>query len=406
MKLAIYHNLPSGGGLYHLCQVVDALKEAGHELMLHVPSTAEIQFEGLDSKVKNMKVWERPKWTPGNPLLNPISYRRYLESLLAQELQIANDIMTEGFDGVYLGQCQHWTEPPLLRFLSKKILTVLYCQEPKRTFHEERFLKERESWPWAKKIWRLPTIEWMQSNMHQNILGANRVLCNSRFSQGLIAKAYPGIEPKVSSIGVKTEDFSPPKVAPKPGRLITVGALDPSKNHGFALEVAGKRPGGLEWEVNVVTDRSYGNTAEALRSKADELGVNLVIHERVTRESLVELYGLSFACVYFPIEEPFGIVSLESQSCGTPVIGVDEGGVRETLKSGVGGFRMPRDVDQAVSVLEEWLEEPEAYEKLRSGARNHVLENWRVEERISETREVIEESFLSSSIDKVGENLI
>jgi glycosyltransferase involved in cell wall biosynthesis len=233
--------------------------------------------------------------------------------------------------------------------------------------------------------------------MHQNILCANRVLCNSEFSRDRIAKAYPGVDPLVSSIGVTTDDFHPPSTLPEPGRLITVGALDPSKNHDFALEVASQKPGGLDWEVQLVTDRRYGDTAQFLEKKAERLGVKLSFNERVSRERLVELYGESYACVYFPIEEPFGIVSVEAQSCGTPVLGVDEGGIRETLETGVGGSRLPRDVNRATEVLEGWVQDRSHYESLRKGARDHVLQNWKVEDRIEQTRKLIEECFSGPS---------
>ncbi|NBU99759.1 MAG: glycosyltransferase, partial [Spirochaetia bacterium] len=36
--------------------------------------------------------------------------------------------------------------------------------------------------------------------------------------------------------------------------------------------------------------------------------------------------------------EPFGYAPLEASSCGTPVVGVPEGGIRETVKDGINGF--------------------------------------------------------------------
>jgi len=36
--------------------------------------------------------------------------------------------------------------------------------------------------------------------------------------------------------------------------------------------------------------------------------------------------------------EPFGLSSIESQSCGTPVIGIREGGVQETIVNGKTGY--------------------------------------------------------------------
>ena len=49
------------------------------------------------------------------------------------------------------------------------------------------------------------------------------------------------------------------------------------------------------------------------------------------------------ATVYAPIMEPFGFVPLESMACGTPVVGVCEGGVRETIRHEETGLLVDRD---------------------------------------------------------------
>lgn len=39
--------------------------------------------------------------------------------------------------------------------------------------------------------------------------------------------------------------------------------------------------------------------------------------------------------------EDFGMVAIESMSCGVPVIAVDEGGYRETMVAGETGYLIP-----------------------------------------------------------------
>lgn len=59
---------------------------------------------------------------------------------------------------------------------------------------------------------------------------------------------------------------------------------------------------------------------------------------RVTDEELRRLYARAIA-VLIPGEEDFGIVPLEAQAAGTPVIAYDAGGARETVIDGVTGIR-------------------------------------------------------------------
>ena len=390
MKIALYHNLPSGGALYHFSQVAQALSEAGHELHLYTPETSEAGFVELKSFVTHHVLLPRDSWHQGFFLWNPWRYRNYLKKCLNEEAEWAKLIAKENFDGIYCGQCRVWTEPPLLRFLPKSLPKVLYCQEPKRSFYEDRFLKQMSAWPWWKKIWRLPTVNWMKEQMALHISCADMVLCNSEFSKHKIAKAYPKIQGQTSYIGVDTEDFCPCPLTPVKPQILTVGALDPSKNHNFSLEVAALKPAGIELDVVVVTDRSYGDTAKQLLHLAQTLGVNLAFRERVSRAELVQLYRSSLATVYAPLEEPFGIVSIESQACGTPVIGVAEGGILETLRDGVGGFLVKRSIAEAAEKCARLLKEPKLRSLLSAQAREHVLAHWQKKERIAKTVGMIE----------------
>jgi glycosyltransferase involved in cell wall biosynthesis len=55
---------------------------------------------------------------------------------------------------------------------------------------------------------------------------------------------------------------------------------------------------------------------------------------------LRRLYRGALALV-FPANEDFGIVPVEAQACGTPVVAVDQGGSRDTVSSGESGVLVP-----------------------------------------------------------------
>ena len=65
----------------------------------------------------------------------------------------------------------------------------------------------------------------------------------------------------------------------------------------------------------------------------------------ITDEELVILYNKAKLVVYTPYMEPFGLVPLEAMSCGTPVVGVNEGGVMETVLNGKTGILVERNVN-------------------------------------------------------------
>ena len=80
----------------------------------------------------------------------------------------------------------------------------------------------------------------------------------------------------------------------------------------------------------------------------------------VPDKELKRLYREARALI-FPQEEDFGIVPLEAQACGTPVIAFAKGGALETVKDGVFFYeRTPEAVRQAVLQFEERKFDPES----------------------------------------------
>jgi glycosyltransferase involved in cell wall biosynthesis len=79
----------------------------------------------------------------------------------------------------------------------------------------------------------------------------------------------------------------------------------------------------------------------------------------------------------FPTEEDFGIVPIEAQACGTPVIAFRKGGALETVKSGVFfDEQTPEAIREAVLRFEgQRYEAAEVSEKVQSFGREHFLLN-------------------------------
>ncbi|GAB6040559.1 glycosyltransferase [Endothiovibrio diazotrophicus] len=61
----------------------------------------------------------------------------------------------------------------------------------------------------------------------------------------------------------------------------------------------------------------------------------------VDEPQLRQLVGHAIATIYIPAQEDFGMAPVESMAAGKPVIGVDEGGLRETITDGETGILLP-----------------------------------------------------------------
>ncbi|MEM2293813.1 MAG: glycosyltransferase family 4 protein [Nitrososphaerota archaeon] len=101
----------------------------------------------------------------------------------------------------------------------------------------------------------------------------------------------------------------------------------------------------------------------------------------VTDEELIKLYGESHVLIMPSREEPFGLVALEAQACGTPVISANLPPFRLTVKEGVTGFRVKSyEVDEWIEALRKmymfWKFDREAYTSMCKEAREHVRKNF------------------------------
>ncbi len=64
---------------------------------------------------------------------------------------------------------------------------------------------------------------------------------------------------------------------------------------------------------------------------------NIIAIESPSDRLLLQLIQWAIATIYIPIDEDFGMSPVESMACGTPVIGADEGWLRETVIEGKTG---------------------------------------------------------------------
>lgn len=95
----------------------------------------------------------------------------------------------------------------------------------------------------------------------------------------------------------------------------------------------------LGWKLKIVgTGEEYKNLKNKASSNIEFLG-------QLTDDDLLHYYQECEA-VIFPQEEDFGIVPLEAQACGKPVIAYRGGGALETIVEGkTGEFFFPQTVE-------------------------------------------------------------
>jgi glycosyltransferase involved in cell wall biosynthesis len=165
---------------------------------------------------------------------------------------------------------------------------------------------------------------------------ANRYLAISRHVARRIRRYY-NREATVVYPPVDTAFFQPDHSSPGPFFLI-VSALVPYKRVNLAIEAA-RRAG--------VPLRIVGEGPELARLRR-QAGPSVEFLGYRTNEEIRALYREA-AAVVLPGEEDFGIVPVEAQACGRPVVALARGGALETVVDGETGVLVREPTAEALA---------------------------------------------------------
>jgi glycosyltransferase involved in cell wall biosynthesis len=177
--------------------------------------------------------------------------------------------------------------------------------------------------------WRAKIIQREISRLRVwDVSSAARVddfIANSNFVRQRIEKYYRR-QATVIHPPVDTDFFQPGK-EPRRDYFLLVSALVPYKNIALAIEAC-QRLG----ERLIIVGRGPE------RRKLEKIaGRGCEILPGVDAEKLKTLYQNARAFVFAGVED-FGIAFAECQACGTPVIALDRGGVKDIVGHGVSGI--------------------------------------------------------------------
>jgi glycosyltransferase involved in cell wall biosynthesis len=159
--------------------------------------------------------------------------------------------------------------------------------------------------------------EWDRRSSHR----VTHFIANSQFVRERIARCYER-EADVIYPPVDTSFYTPSHGAPRGDYYFTASHWVPYKRLDAIVQAFAQLP-----ERRLVVAGTGPQTAAAMRSAPS----NVRFEGEVTRERMRDLMRGARAFV-FAAEEDFGIVPVEAQACGTPVIAFGRGGVRETVR--------------------------------------------------------------------------
>jgi len=140
-------------------------------------------------------------------------------------------------------------------------------------------------------------------------------------------------------------------------------AADPSGRAGLTVAIVGGPSGsGLE-------------RPEELQQLVADLGLADVVqfHPPVSRPVLADWYRAADLVAVPSYSESFGLVAVEAQACGTPVVAAAVGGLRTAVQDGVSGLLVDgHDPRQWAGLLTEVLDAPQLRARMQQAAVAHA----------------------------------
>ena len=390
MKIAVWHNLHSGGGSRALQYHILGLIERGHQVEVWAVNPDANGFMKLPASVKLHAV--PAVHSKANPSFKEKISLLFFEkeaNMLAMEAhcqQCADEIHAGNFDVLFANSCSYYAVPFIGRFV--KIPKVLYLGEPMRFLYEAM---PKQVWEapnrtqsklsleyWTHTFasaWRLNRFRTFVREEWKNYQAFDKVLVNSYFSAESCQRVY-ALPSEVCYLGVDTILFHPSTEKTNQEQYVVgLGSFMSHKNPEFAIRALGlikqNRPK-LLWIGNMATDEYWTE----MSNLAQSLNVEIELKKMVSDEELIQLLSNAVCMVYTSKLEPFGFAPLEANACGTPVVAVAEGGVRETVIHGKNGFLTNNKASELAFYVEKLIADKELRQEMSAFALQNVRENW------------------------------
>ncbi len=383
-KVAVFHMLPSGGGIRVLRQFLTGL-EVDFDLHLHRPEGGSPRGKGisLPETVYSYPLWKRP-----SGMLKPVAPLFLIARLLSfkKVCRKAADNINSSSDIALVHNSMPIAAPPVLDYLS--IPSLYFCYEHPRHIYEKDIIRRTNS---SLAEFALKPLTALEKRMDRNsVRNSSSVVTFSEYMKNNIDRYYSR-ESSIVRPGVDTAFFMPAqKKVQKSNYVISVGALWPFKGHETAIRILGLIPAAQRPPLRIVADREYPGYSQQLIQLAEALSVTISIEKMITDVKLRSLYQQAQAVLCCQRREPYGLVPMEAMACGTPVIALMEGGFIDNICHGETGFFFSGNPEEGAVLLAGILSAHELTENIISRGLEFVREKRSIAGGINQLKRVLQ----------------
>jgi glycosyltransferase involved in cell wall biosynthesis len=223
---------------------------------------------------------------------------------------------------------------------------------------------------------------YVQGRSRLQKTGALFISCSDFVRARGLAMGYPADRTIVHSIGVDVERFKPPgMLRPREKSVLFVGRLVEKKGCGSLIDaMAGVQRHCPKAELVVIGDgplrADYETRAAALGVRCRFLGVQpaAVVRDRMSRASV---FCVPSVVAANGDAEGFGMVFIEAQAMGLPVVSTLSGGIPEAVKNGETGLLVAeRDSAALAGAILRLMDDQDLWQRCSLAGRRNVVDHF------------------------------
>ncbi len=216
-------------------------------------------------------------------------------------------------------------------------LNICYCHTPLRPIWD-MYDDYASSHALGKSGFYKRFVNWLRKWDVESAGNVHYFIANSKHIQQRIATSY-GRESVVIYPPVRTNKFTLGETSRK-GYYLCTGRFVPYKKIDMVIRAFQQMPD----KQLILIGEGWG-TREFNEMLKDHPNIKWLGYQ--PDEQMVRYIQEAKACI-FAAKEDFGIMCVEAQACGTPVLALDYGGYRETVVEGESGYLFPEQTEKSI----------------------------------------------------------
>jgi len=231
---------------------------------------------------------------------------------------------------------------------------------------------------------------------------ADLVTSSSKFEYNFLNQNYETPEQKLRIVypGVDVDLFKP-TTTNKENTLLVIGRIQPQKGQINTLKLFHNllllSP---DLKLNFVGGPSGNDGKEYLKTIENEieqkgLKNNVQFLNSATQEQLFNEYNKAKIVVHASQYETFGLIALEANACGVPVVSINQGPLKETIENGQNGYIAETFEDENLILFcKNILSDSEYQSKIQINCLN-VAEKYDWKNSVKQLKEIYQELIFS-----------